>query len=189
MADYVLWYQASGKAGGGLATDHPELLPPVPEGAVWVPLVGSHLDTTLALVNGVRTEVPITLPASSALALARVEALAVAKAYRDARQGGGCTTAIGRVDTDEQSMLKLNSMAAAAAGSIAAKTAFPIKTWTLANGTDVALTATKGVAAQTSVTAMSDACQQAYAAVKALLLAAPSLAALAAIDITAGYPA
>ena len=120
----------------------------------------------------------------------RQDRRAQANAYRDRRQNGGCVTALGRVDTDfQRSMTIINSIGAAASAAIAAKIAFGAKKLTLANGTQIALGATQGAQLGVTVNAFLDQCQDACLAVKAKIDAATSLEAVAAIDITAGYPA
>jgi hypothetical protein len=112
-----------------------------------------------------------------------------ARAVRDRLQSGGCMTPLGRVDTDTEKSMPLIQGAASGAGiSLALGLPYPAKIWTMADNSEVPHTPVQLVAMGMAVTAFVDACQQAYTAVKEKIDAAADAAALAAVDLTAGYP-
>lgn len=165
------------------APDEPTALEQAQGGEVAVPVSGA-LQMGARCVDGA-----LAWPEPS-LADLKTARKVEASAYRNARQEGGCNTALGRVDTDfQRSMTIINSIGAAGSAAIAAKIAFGSKKLTLTSGSQVALGATQAAQLGITVNAFLDQCQEACLAVKAKIDAAPTADAIAAVDITAGYPA
>lgn len=112
-----------------------------------------------------------------------------ARAYRNQRQEGGCMTPLGRVDTDADSQRKINGAVTAAMVALTTGADFPAIVWTMTDNSAVSHDAAAMIAMGMAVVAFLDACQNAGTAVRAAIEAAADAAALAAIDVTAGYPA
>ena len=110
-----------------------------------------------------------------------------AKAHRDHVSTSGCITPLGRVDTDADSQRKI--VGAATAALIARTVGQPFTVnWTMQDNSVVPHDADQMIAMGMAVVAFLGACQDAGTAVRAGFLAAQDNAALAAVDITAGYP-
>lgn len=181
MRNFALWDGATSTQG--VAVFAPSQLPPAPEGCEWIELDGDHVDYTVALVDGVITEVPRDQQIDVRRALRWEEA----RAYRDQRVDGGCITALGRVDTDADSQRKIVGAVTAAMIAKQAGAAFSID-WTMADNSVVTHTADQLISMGMAVTAFLSACQRAGTAIRDAIDAAISADALAAIDITIGYP-
>lgn len=112
-----------------------------------------------------------------------------AKDYRDTRARGGCMTPEGPVQTDDASRLKINGAFVAAAAAQAAGQPFSID-WTMADNSVVAHGAGEFVALGMAVVMFMDACQKAAETIRDAIFdeANATAAAIAAIDIEAGYP-
>lgn len=132
----------------------------------------------LELVGGVPVE---------SLAAARVRAWERAKAARDAAEFGGCETPSGRADTSRDSIMRLNGAVAAAQIALAAGQPFSLD-WTLADNSVVALDAPATIALGLAAMAHIVACHERGRELRAAIAGAADLAALAAIDVTAGWP-
>jgi hypothetical protein len=126
----------------------------------------------------------VAVPLSQLQAAAWVQA----RAYRDHRQESGCETPLGRVDTDSDSQRKINGAVTAAMVAAMTGAEFAPITWTMTDNTPVVHDAAAMIAMGMTVVAFLDACQNAGTAVRAAIEAAPDETALAAVDITAGYP-
>lgn len=111
-----------------------------------------------------------------------------ARAFRNARQEGGCATPLGRVNTDADSQRKIAGAALAAMVAASAGQPLPIQ-WTMEDNRVVTHDGPAMLAMGMAVTAHLAACQDAGTAIRELIEAAEDQAALDAIDITAGYPA
>lgn len=133
------------------------------------------------------------VPAVPCLAECKAVRWEAAKNVRYSMTHGGCDVpGIGRVDT--KVMPQKNSPAlisAAALSALRAKLAGEpwSRTWTLADQSAAVVDADAMLAIGAAVDAHIEACHAAGAAIRALIDAAEDEAALAAIDITAGYPA
>lgn len=112
------------------------------------------------------------------------------KGLRESKKAAGLRIAsIGRFDTDKDSRFNIAS-AAATAQSILLMLPIPAWSidWTLSDNSRVTLTAAKMVTVQRAVVDYVSAVYARAAALRAAINAAPNDAALAAIDITAGWP-
>ncbi|UAK24175.1 DUF4376 domain-containing protein [Sphingomonas nostoxanthinifaciens] len=185
--NYVLWDSALLITVRSTVVVNAAHLPPAAPNTEWVAIEGDAMTTCLAMVAGVRTEVPFALPAAVALDVARVAAWADALAYRNARQTGGCLTPLGRVDTDADSQRKISGAALAALIAKSAGQAFSID-WTMADNSVVTHDAAAMIAMGMAVTQYLDACQKAGTAKREQIEAAADEAVLASIDVTTGYP-
>ncbi|ABQ68534.1 hypothetical protein Swit_2175 [Rhizorhabdus wittichii RW1] len=132
------------------------------------------------------------IPDDTALEELRSARWSEAKDIRFMRMTGGCLVpGVGVVDTrnDPVSNSQLFVAGAALSATRAQMTGEPwSKEWTLADNSVVTLDAAQMIAIGDAVEAHLQACQDAGTAIRALIDAAEDEAALAAIDITAGYP-
>ena len=110
-----------------------------------------------------------------------------AKARREAAERGGCDTPLGRVDTDQESILRITGAVSAAQMAHAQSAPFAVD-WTMADNSvvphDAPAMIDMGIAAMAHVAAV-------HARGRALrdeIEAADMAGALAAIDIGAGWP-
>ncbi len=182
MMNFALWDGHTSVAG--LAVSSTTQLPPLPDGSECVPLVGDHSAFTVSLVDGVVTEVPIEVP----IEVLRSQLWEKALAYRDSRMAAGCMTPAGPVDTDLTSQQKITSVGATALASKVMGGSFTVS-WTMQDNSVVPLDADGMLAMGLAVTYYVSACQYAGTAIRDQIDTAHDAAALAAIDITAGYPA
>lgn len=132
----------------------------------------------LELVDGVVAE---------ALAGAKARLWEQAKALRDAAEFGGCQTPFGRADTSRDSVARINGAVAAAQLALAAARPFDLD-WTMADNSVVALDAQAVIALGLAAMAHTVGCHERGRELRLAIAAAPDLAALAAIDIGAGWP-
>ncbi|WP_347269850.1 DUF4376 domain-containing protein [Rhizorhabdus histidinilytica] len=134
------------------------------------------------------------IPDETTIAELRAARWRQAKDIRFMRMTGGCLVpGIGLVDTRNDPIS--NSQLFVAGAALSASRALAIdpdtdwsKDWTLADNSVVTLSAAQMIALGDAVEAHLQACQDAGTAIRALIDAADDEAALAAIDITAGYP-
>lgn len=124
---------------------------------------------------------------AGALAGVRARKWEAAKAARDAAEFGGCETPSGRADTSRDSIMRLNGAVAAAQIALAAGQPFSVD-WTLADNSVVALDAPAMVALGLAAMAHIVACHEHGRALRLAIADAADLAALAGIDVTAGWP-
>jgi hypothetical protein len=140
---------------------------------------------TLALSGAHCGSATVTVTTLQALKDARWEA---AKAFRERRINGGCPTSYGRADSDDVSRNYLLGARELAKEALAAGEATTTG-WKMADNTIVPLTPDQVITMAREVGLFVAACQAAGQAIWLAIQAAPDPAALAAIDITAGYPA
>jgi hypothetical protein len=122
------------------------------------------------------------------LAAAKTVRWSEAKEICRRRMVAGCNTTLGRVQTDEASQTWIDKYATMAAIKIAAGQPFPI-TFIMADNSAQDMTAEQLVDLGYEVSSYLAACKSASVALRALINAATTTDAVAAIDITAGYPA
>lgn len=122
------------------------------------------------------------------LAIVKQDAWTAARTVRDAIAEGGCATPSGRVDTQVDSRGKITSAATAALVAKTLGQPFSID-WTMADNSVVTLEADAMLAMNAAVVAFVAACQNAGTAVRERIDGAADADAVAAIDITGGYPA
>jgi hypothetical protein len=111
-----------------------------------------------------------------------------AKARRDAAQVVGCATPAGVVQTDGESRVLINGAVTMALVAQATATPYAI-TFTLKDNSSVDLDAAAMIALGVAVGTYIGACHDHSLALRAAIDAAPDAAALAAIDVDAGWPA
>lgn len=117
----------------------------------------------------------------------RDERWAEARRYREQCTNGGCATAWGRVDTDSDSQIKVSGAVQMAMLAQMAGDPYSID-WTMADNSQVTLDAAGMMQMGVTVGEHVKACHAAGTNIRAAIEAAADEAALAAIDITAGYP-
>jgi hypothetical protein len=149
---------------------------------------GDIEDVETHLADGTIGFRPRTIDEALALTVAKVERWTEAKEICRRRMVSGCTTSLGRVQTDETSQTWIDKYATMAAIKIAAGQPFPI-TFIMADNHAQDLTAEQLVDLGYEVSSYLAACKSASVAVRALINAATTTDAIASIDITAGYPA
>jgi hypothetical protein len=118
------------------------------------------------------------------LAIAKREAGVRVKELRDRSECGGLLTPFGPIDTDADSQRKL--VGAVAAAQILGAT-FSID-WRMADDSLVSFDAAQMIAVGLSVVTHVSSCQQRKNELDAAITNAADIAALDAIDITAGWP-
>lgn len=161
-------------------------LPAAADGQQWIEVPFPAVDqVATADGNGGYTISVRTQPLDEARASRWTEALA----YRNARQEAGCATPLGRVQTDADSQRKITVAVTAAIAAQASGAQFPPIDWTMEDNSIVSHDAPALIAMGMAVAAYLNACQEAGNAIRAAIDAATDAAAVAAIDITAGYPA
>jgi len=140
--------------------------------------------------NVIGTDRPrrILLTQPSSIADLRGARWALAKAVREDRMGGGCMTALGRVDTDPDSQRKIVGAVTGALIAQAAGAPYAID-WTMSDNRVVAHDGPAMIALGVAVLAHINACQSAGTAARLAIGNAVGVADLAAVDIGAGYPA
>jgi len=110
-----------------------------------------------------------------------------ARNYRDAYSTSGCTTALGRVDTNTDAQRNING--AATAAMIAKVSGVPFSVdWTMADNSVVTHNEDQMIAMGLTVVGFLSACQKAGTAIRDKIAVA-DIAGLSALDITGGYPA
>lgn len=133
------------------------------------------------------------VPYVPGLADRKAERWEEAKRVRRKRMTGGIDVpGVGRIDTRDDPMKPSQQKIEQAAGEAirAFVRGLPFaKVWTLADDSPATLDAEQMMAIGDAVVAHVQACQDAGTAIRALIDAAEDEAALADIDITAGYPA
>ena len=139
-----------------------------------------------AVRAGLALELVDGVPAQS-LDGARARLWDRAKAARDAAEFGGCETPSGRADTGRDSIMRLNGAVSAAQLALAAGQAFSVD-WTMADNSVVTLDAPGAIALGLAAMAHTVACHERGRELRAAIAGAADLAALAAIDVTAGWP-
>ncbi len=181
MRNFILWDGAA--EAGACGVGHVDQLYAAPDGARWIEISGDVREQTLILVDGAPTERPRPV----GLNVAKATRWDEAKSHRDLTASSGCITALGRVDTDADSQRKI--VGAVTAAMIAKQAGAPFSIdWTMADNSVVTHSADQLIAMGMAVTAFLSACQNAGTAIRDAIDAAISADALAAIDITIGYP-
>lgn len=117
----------------------------------------------------------------------RAERWTLVKAARDRAEWGGCTTGLGRMDTDPDSQRKLSGAVQMAMIAQAAGTAFAID-WTMQDNSSVVHDALAMIAAGVAVGQHVAACHAAALVKRAEIDAADSAAAIEAVDTDGGWP-
>jgi hypothetical protein len=110
-----------------------------------------------------------------------------ARAYRDAREAGGVAAPRGRVDTDQASREKITGAASAAGIALALSIPFDPIPWPMQSGNPITHSAQQLVAMGMTVVLFVKECREICDEIVAAIDAAPDAAAVAAIDVTAGY--
>jgi len=155
-----------------------------PVDAAAPPVLDEPGSYTLALVGRYCGSAVVTVTTLQTLKDARWEQ---AKAYREARINGGCETSFGRADSDDVSRNYLLGARELAKEAIAAGDATAIG-WKMADNSIVPLSPDQVVTMAREVGLFVAACQAAGQTIWLAIQAAADAAAVAAIDITAGYP-
>lgn len=170
----------------------------------WIETLPADLDASLLpgevaarcdrtqLCPGTLTDAAIFVPATATIGQLRAALWAKAKSQRYMAMMGGCDVpGIGRVQTDttpqRDSQARIAMEAGRAARAIAAGLSWSID-FTMADNSVRPTTAADMIAIDDAVAAHVQACRAAGEAIRTLIEAAEDEAALAAIDITAGYP-
>lgn len=109
------------------------------------------------------------------------------KAARDRAEAAGCTTPLGRVDTDPESQRKVNGAVTMALIAAAAKESVAIG-WTMQDNTVVDHDGPATIAMGAAVGGHVAACHAVGLAKRAAVEAAEDAAAIAAVDIEGGWP-
>lgn len=130
------------------------------------------------------TLVPV---AAVELGLARVRAWAATKVHRDRCAGGGCQTAHGRVDSDERSRILIAGAVQMAQIAMAAGEPYSVD-WVMADNQPVTHDAPAMITLGLAVGQHIAACWARAQALRAEIDAAETIEAVAAIDITTGWP-
>ena len=151
-----------------------------PVSVAQAPTSGDHV---LVLVGAYRGTIMMV-----SLAAAQATRWAAAKAYRATRRTGGCSTALGRVQTDMASREAITSAATDATNSKLALPSWSID-WTMEDNSIKTHNATQMIAMATAVRIYTNACQTASQTIRKAIYATTTTAAVATVDITAGYPA
>jgi hypothetical protein len=110
------------------------------------------------------------------------------RAIRADKVDGGATTPFGRVDTDKLARTNISGAALSAVIAQGASAPYSVE-WTLADNSSVVLNAAEMIGLGLAVMQHVDACYNRARALRNLINAAPDMAELLAIDITAGWPA
>lgn len=187
MPNFVLLKDETCERVGAVGVSNVSQLYPAPDGCTWHEIEGDIATRTLARLNGALVEVDLLVDPARQLAKARADRWAAAKAYRDARQVGGCTTQWGRVQTDDASQGRIGNAALGASIRKAAGQPFSIN-WTMADNTVAILDADGTIGLGFAVLSFVAACQDAGTAIRASIDAATTPDAVAAVDVAAGYP-
>ncbi len=148
------------------------------------PELGSIDDFETELDGEAVLIVPRTVDPAEQLAVAKINALAAVKALRDAKQGGGCATSFGRVDTDLSSRLNI---AGAVSMAAIAGAAFSVE-WRMSDNSVVTLDGAQMTGMGVAVGQFVAACQARKNVLDAEIQAAATLAELELIDVEAGWP-
>jgi len=151
---------------GEVAVEHP-------------PLDGS----TYTISADGKSLVAIAVPLEAAKAARWAEA----KAYRSAISGGGCSTPLGRVQTNTASYQRILGAMAAAQAAQASSAPYSVK-WTIADNSIVEHDAAAVIAMGLAVTEFLNACQNVGETIRVQIEAAADAETLAAVDVTDGYP-
>lgn len=133
--------------------------------------------------------VPLTFQATHSVALdvSRAERWVEARGYRDGLINGGCTTPLGRADTDPESRLKISGAVQMALLAQIAGEPFAVD-WTMADNTVVAHDGPAMIAMGVAVGAHVAACHAVATGIRAAIETATNQAEIDAVDIAAGYP-
>lgn len=126
-------------------------------------------------------------PAAADLDLARVRAWAAVKAERDKCAGGGCETALGRVDSDERSRILIAGAVQMAQIALAGGEAYSVD-WVMADNQPVPHDAPAMIALGLAVGQHIAACWERAQTLRAAIEAAETVEDLTAIDINSGWP-
>lgn len=126
----------------------------------------------------------VEVTASADVDMARLRRWEEAKQVRDGRIAAGCDTALGRVDSDEESRGYISGAVQAAIIAQAAGAPFAID-WTMADNSVVGHDAAAMIAMGLAVAAYVSACHEAARAIRAALEAAASPET---VSIDVGYP-
>lgn len=110
-----------------------------------------------------------------------------ARRYRERCTNGGCVTSWGRVDTDDDSRLKISGAVQMAMLAQMAGDPYSID-WTMSDNSQVTLDAVGMLQMGVSVGEHVKLCHANGTSIRTAIEAAADETALAAIDITAGYP-
>jgi hypothetical protein len=118
----------------------------------------------------------------------RSQLLADMKAARDTAEWAGCDAPLGRVDTDPDSQRKIAGAALAALIAHTAGQPFSV-TWTMQDNSNVLHDAPATIAMGVAVGEHVAACHSVGRAMRSLVESTDDAAALASIDVRAGWPA
>ncbi|MEH3107159.1 MAG: DUF4376 domain-containing protein [Sphingomonas fennica] len=165
-----------------------DLVPSAGDGQYWVRVPEPASDWALD-DNGEPVLRSLVLTAAQALIEAKASRWRAAKAIREMKMAGGCETPLGRADTDADSQRKVNGAVTAALVARVAGVPFQPMAWTMQDNRVVLHDTDALVALGLAIGGHVDACQQAGTAIRAAIEAAETVEAVAAVDITAGYPA
>lgn len=158
---------------------------PIPSGHSIEPVLAAPLNPDdHRWSNG--TLVPY-IPPPPTIGQLRAACWLTAKVARDGVINGGCATSFGRVDSDETSRNYMLGARALAQDAVAAGSTDAVG-WKMADNSIVPLTPEQLIAMTRDVGLFVAACQANAQAIGVAIEAATSAGALAAIDITAGYP-
>jgi hypothetical protein len=160
----------------------------IPEGYLWTesPCPSREYRVTKDS-QGDYAVIPYVMEPADLLALVQSTRWTDAKTYRDMRMASICETPVGVVQIDDQSKVKISGLVQMATLSKITGSAFSA-TFTLFNNNTVNLDADQMISLGVAVGEFVQACQDAGTNIRNQIDQATTPEAVAAIDITAGYP-
>lgn len=126
-------------------------------------------------------------PAAGDLSIAKARAWAAVKAERDKCAGGGCNTALGRVDSDERSRILIAGAVQMAQIALAAEEPYSVD-WVMADNEPVTHDAPAMIALGMAVGEHIAACWARAQALRGEVEAAETVEAVAAINFVSDWP-
>jgi len=175
---HLIYERETGVVVGHLDRD---TLPPILNHHATIAVPGLVDYQSVVIVDGAVVDLPPDLPDMRARRWRKV------KAARDAAEWSGCTTQLGRVDTDPDSQRKVSGSVQMAMIAQAAGVPFDLA-WTMQDNRSVMHDADAMIGMGVAVGRHVAACHAVALAKRAVIDAADTAEAIAAVDIEGGWP-